>query len=81
MQRGGLTRSVPEWKQDLGDSSSSRAREDFENPDRTLGDYAATLGLAPSHEAFMAEARQQSRVYWRRGYTAQSVNNWFRGNF
>ena len=81
MQRGGLTRSVPEWKQDLGDSSSKRAREGFANPNRTLGDYAARLGLAPTHEAFMSAVRLQSKYSWHRGYTAQSVNNWFRSNF
>ncbi len=81
MHQGGIQQSVPQWKQDLGDSSSMMGRGDFADPDRVLADYSASLGHAATHEAFMAEARKQSRFNWRRLYTARAVNHWFREGF
>lgn len=81
INKGGINQSVPDWKADVGDTGSMRARFFSNNPDVTLADYAAFLGLPASHDAFMAEARLQSRQYWRRRYTALGINSWIRTNF
>ncbi len=81
MHQAGINQSVPEWKHDVGDDSSTMARTDYADPDRFLADYSASLGHAATHEAFMAELRKQSRFNWRRRYTAHAVNHWFRQGF
>ena len=53
----------------------------FDDPDRNLATYQASLGATPSFEAFMAEARLQSKDNWRSEYTAQAVNDYLRNGF
>ena len=43
--------------------------------------YAQTLGLEPSLEAFLREARGQSRLRWREELTAPVVNAYIRAGF
>jgi len=81
MHQAGLLQSVPEWKQDVGDDSSSMGRSDFFDPNRLVADYSASIGGVASHDGFMSEARKQSRVYWRRRYTAHAVNHYLRSGF
>ncbi len=53
----------------------------FPNPERSVETYMETLGETPTLEAFLAEARQQSRANWRRKYTAKAVNDYIREGF
>lgn len=63
-------------------ASSSKAEKPlYAAPEKTLGDYNAVLGGAPSTEAFLAEALKQSRDQWREGYTARAAIAWFKKNF
>lgn len=73
--------SLANWKSMIGDSSSTATQVNYPDPARTLGTYNAVLGGANSHDAFMAEARQQSRSNWRREYTANAVRAYIREGF
>ncbi len=53
----------------------------FTDPSRSLETYMEEQGLTPSLEAFLAEARQQSRENWRREFTAAAVNEYVREGF
>ncbi|MFN5943458.1 MAG: hypothetical protein ACK46I_00080 [Phycisphaerae bacterium] len=53
----------------------------FPDPSRTMASYAASIGLEPSLEAFLAEARKQSRNNWRPELTAAAVNRYIREGF
>lgn len=77
--------SVAGFKSMVNDTTSysvASAGAGFPSPDdRTVAHYNETLGGTKSHDAFMAEARLQSRDYWRPQYTAQAVNDWVRAGF
>jgi hypothetical protein len=53
----------------------------FPDPNRTIEAYAGSKGLAPTLDAFMAQARLQSRQQWRSAYTAAVVGAWVRHGF
>ncbi len=53
----------------------------FPEPERNLEGYMESLGETPTFEAFIAEARRQSRANWRPRYTADAVNDWIREGF
>jgi hypothetical protein len=42
----------------------------------TVEAYMSSLGQTPSADAFLAEARRQSRALWRPQYTAGAFNTW-----
>ena len=73
--------SVPQYKLEVQDSTSSEEALPYPNPGRTLAEYSALQGKAASHEAFMAEVRLQSRRNWRPQFTATAVNDWIRAGF
>ena len=51
------------------------------DPSRDIASYMAMMGLESSLEAFMAEARQQRKGYWRDEFTAAAVNAYIREGF
>ncbi len=53
----------------------------FTDPDRSLETYMGTLGETPTLEAFLVEARAQSRSNWRPEFTAVEVNAYVREGF
>ena len=56
----------------------------FPDPNRTIATYMASLGFPPAQqnlEAFLAEARKQSRTNWRPEFTAAAVNRYIREGF
>lgn len=62
-------------------STSKAEKSIYAAPEKTLGDYNASLGGTNSTEAFLAEALKQSRDQWREGYTARAAIAWFKQNF
>ena len=66
----------------IGDSTSTfGAVENYPDPTRTIGSYHASIGGTATLDAFMAEARLQSKANWRSQYTAQAVNTYIRAGF
>ena len=64
-------------------TGTNRNSEDVEfvDPNRSVASYNATLGGAATFEAFIAEARKQSKENWRPEYTASAVNDYIRAGF
>jgi hypothetical protein len=50
----------------------------FEDPDRSLGSYNASLGGDDSFDAFAEEVRKQSKTNWRPAYEAKAIVEYFR---
>ncbi len=65
----------------ISGSNQDSATVNWFDPNRTAGSYNLTLGGPPSFDAFIAEARKQSRTNWRPEYTADAVNNYVRAGF
>ncbi len=57
------------------------AKVQFADPARDVRTYQRSLGKEPSLEAFLAEARKQSRANWRPEYTARAVIAYVRDGF
>jgi hypothetical protein len=53
----------------------------YPDPNRSLASYHATLGGAPTTDAFLVEARKQGKDNWRTAYTAKAVNAYIRAGF
>jgi hypothetical protein len=80
-QIGTSSVSLASYKTIVGDSTSVEQSVLYPNPSASLAAYHASLGRPPSHEAFMLEARKQSRDEWRPEYSAPVVNAWIRAAF
>jgi hypothetical protein len=63
------------------DADAVYGQMSFPNSARTVGSYNATQGGAWSSDDFMAQARLQSKDYWRPAYTAAAVNDYLRAGF
>ena len=78
---GGVNKSLDGYKSMVGDTSSTGVQVSYPNPAASLASYHASLGKTASHDAFMTEARKQSRDNWRPEYAAATVNDWIRAAF
>jgi hypothetical protein len=72
---------LTQWKVQVHDHSSNARRAEFPDPNRTIATYQASVGGAQTVEAFMAEARQQSKANWRAQYSAAAVIAYIRAGF
>ncbi len=77
----GRSVSLQDWLGRVGDTTSTAKRASFPDASRTIASYHASIGGAPSLDAFMAEARKQSRSNWRPQYTAKAVGEYIRAGF
>jgi len=73
--------TMNDWLNTTGEATPTVEEVSFEDSNRTIETYAATLGLGASYEAFMAEALQQSKYNWRPEFTAAVVNPYIRDGF
>ena len=76
----GTTTSFDTW-QDGVEPSANRTQRRYVDPARTVATYNRSLGGAGTTEAFLAQARAQSRQNWRPQYTADGVNDYVRDGF
>ncbi|MBK7875213.1 MAG: right-handed parallel beta-helix repeat-containing protein [Planctomycetes bacterium] len=76
---GGLT--LEGWRTAVGDTGSIVWTPNYPAPDRSLGAYDATLGGPGTLEHFLAEARRQSRSFWRPEYSTSAASAWIRAGF
>ena len=53
----------------------------YPDPNRSVGSYNSTLGGTATLEAFLSEARLQSKDNWHPAYTADAVNDYIREGF
>jgi len=73
--------SFSAWQSQAGDTGAQALQVQFVDPNRTTSTYAEILGLNGTHEAFIAEARLQSRTNWRQEFTAAAVITYIRAGF
>jgi hypothetical protein len=79
---GQSTKNLGQFKAAVSDNSSVALEAKYKHPElATLASYHSTLGGPATHEAFMAEALQQSKDQWRAEYTAKAVVYWIQGCF
>jgi hypothetical protein len=81
MQVGSGNTSLATWMADVQDTSSIGQLHQFPDPSRTIATYHGSIGGTATYEAFLAEARLQSKAYWRPAYTADAVNQYIRAGF
>lgn len=77
----GVSYSLPEYLALVGDATSVALQVTYPDPVRTIATYHASIGGAPSHEAFIARAVLQSKDNWDPRYTAEAVNEYIRAGF
>ena len=68
------------WASQTGDTSTVETKN-YVDPNRTLESYNAALGGEASIDAFVAEARRQSKFNWRIEYTAAAFLTYLRAGF
>lgn len=69
------------WVRASGETGASSQELPYPDPDRHIAAYQAHLGKTATIDAFIQEARRQSKYNWRKEYTADSVNTWIRAGF
>jgi hypothetical protein len=70
-----------EWLGLCGESGSSNEQVTFADPNRNVATYHESIGGEPTFQAFIDEARKQSKYNWRVEYTAAAVNDYIRAGF
>ncbi len=69
------------WQAAVGDEGSRFEALDYVDGDRTIETYMVSLGEEGTLEAFVREARAQSKQNWRPAYTAAVVNDYVRRGY
>lgn len=70
-----------QWIAANGETGSTAEQVTYPDPNRTIETYQASLGGTATIDAFISEARKQSKATWRTEYTASAVNDWIRAGF
>lgn len=79
---GGTTnQTFAQWVASVGETGSSAVQSTYKDPNRTMGTYMATLGMTATFDAFIAEARKQSKTNWRAEYKPDAVIAYIRDGF
>jgi hypothetical protein len=74
--------SIADWGQLTGETGATYTQFPFPDAGRTIEQYAGAIGLGVATlDAFLAEARRQSRQHWRPALTAATVGAWVRAGF
>jgi hypothetical protein len=82
MRLGATSTSLSAWSSAVGDSGSTvLPANPYPDPGRTISSYHQSLGAVASQDAFIAQARLQSRTYWRPEYTAAAAIAYVRQGF
>jgi len=63
------------------DTTSVSQQAQYPAPSRTIATYHASIGGSASYQAFLTEARRQSKSFWRHEYTAAAVRSYIRAGF
>jgi hypothetical protein len=78
---GSTKYSFDEWVATMNEQGSSSEQASFPDPARTLSKFHESLGLTPTFDAYMAEARKQSIKNYKYTYTAEAPINFIRQGF
>ncbi len=78
---GDVQANLTDWQSASGETGANIWNNSFSDPDRTIASYAELLGLSPSLEAFIEQAREQSRLNWNNDLTAEAINTYIKAGF
>ncbi len=70
-----------QWVTFSGETGSAWATVSYPDPNRTIATYMTGQGGAASLDAFMTQAKLQSKSTWRSAYTSAAVGAYIRGGF
>jgi len=79
--RGTTNQTFAQWAAAVGETGSSAVESRYKAPSRNVGTYMATLGMPATFDAFIAEARKQSKANWRAEYRSEAVIAYIRDGF
>ena len=77
---GSTTTSFDSWKSKV-ESTASKTQISFSDPNRTIGEYAGTIGVSGSLSAFLTAARKLSGSIWDSDLTAAKANDYVRSGY
>jgi hypothetical protein len=77
----GTAMGIDGWRSGTAETGAVSSQVTFTDPTRTVETYNAALGGEATFDAFIVEARKQSKLNWSPAYTAAAVNNWIRQGF
>ncbi len=69
------------WISQMGEITPHLQSLPYTAPTRDVESYMASRNLTPTYDAFMVEAKRQSRFDWHPEFTAQGVNEYIRQGF
>jgi len=78
---GTISTTPSQWQQMFGDAGMTLGALSYVDPDRSVATYMSSMGGAASDDAFVAQARLQSKANWRPEYTASAANAFVRAGF
>jgi hypothetical protein len=79
-KQGGRVTSWDAWYAKI-DKNSARVKVKYNDPERSIATYNATLGGTPAQGAFMNMARMLARRVWDPRYTAKAVIAYMQAGF
>ena len=77
----GTSVSSADWQSQMNDATATFDEIAYLDPSRTIETYMMAHGETPTLTAFMDEAIQQRKDYWRPEYTSYAVNCYIREGF
>jgi cysteine-rich repeat protein len=78
---GDAFKTFAQWVSLSGETNAVNQQLNFVDPTRSVSTYSALLGKPATFDAFINEARSQSKYNWRNEYTAPVVNQYIRDGF
>ena len=76
-----MGQSYEQWLETSQETESTNTKTSYPDPERKLGSYHASLGKPGTFDAWIAEARKQSRGNYRYEYTAKGPIAYIRQGF
>ena len=70
-----------EWPAFSGETNAQFKQLNYLDPNRDISTYMASLGMTPTLEAFLAEARKNTKDNWDVRFTSNAVNDYIREGF
>ncbi|MFT6709508.1 MAG: hypothetical protein ACJATF_004375, partial [Flavobacteriales bacterium] len=77
----GSSVTSPQWVAEMSDPTSLLEQVNYSDPSRTIETYMTSQAATPTLTAFMQEAIEQRKDYWRNEYTSYTVNCYIREGF
>ena len=77
----GKALSSDTWAKQFSSEQVLLASPSLPDPRRTIETYMDSLGEDPTMDAFLTQARAQSKARWRKEFTASVVNTYFRDGY